>query len=66
MPTAPLIRLAAMKADDLDPVWSRDNVKIVFTAMRDGNAEIYVMDANGSTKFGLQRTPPSTVSPTGK
>ena len=33
---------------DEDPAWSPDGTKIAFTSLRDGNFEIYVMNANGT------------------
>ena len=40
------------------PVWSPDGRKIAFTSERDGNSEVYVMNANGSGQRGLtQRSP---------
>jgi uncharacterized repeat protein (TIGR01451 family) len=35
------------------PAWSADGVKLVFATIRDGNAEIYKMDANGSNQTRL-------------
>src|SRR5688572_10355098 len=40
-------RSKAMGNDD-DPAWSADGARIAFRATRDGNDEIYVMDADGS------------------
>jgi Tol biopolymer transport system component len=34
-------------------VYSRDGLKIAFTSLRDGNREIYVMNANGSGQTRL-------------
>jgi CSLREA domain-containing protein len=58
-----IVRLTSAKADDLEPTWSRDNAMIAFTALRDGNPEIYIMNANGSgqtrrtTNSGSDRQP---------
>ena len=37
-------------ADDLDPSWSPDGKKIAFVSYRDGNPEIYLMEADGSNQ----------------
>ena len=58
-------RLTSVRGPDLDPAWSGDGAKIVFTSGRDGvlNSELYVMNADGSnqtrltTRSGLDRTP---------
>ena len=34
------------------PAWSPDGTKIAFTTTRDGNAEIYVMNRDGSNRRG--------------
>ena len=39
--------------DDYRPDWSPDGRKIAFTSNRDGNPEIYVMNANGSEPVRL-------------
>ena len=44
-------------ANDLNPAWSPDRKKIAFHSDRDGNGEIYVMDADGTDQTRL------TVSP---
>ena len=37
----------------MKPVWSPDGTKIAFNSYRDGNWEIYVMDANGDNSARL-------------
>ena len=53
-----------------NPSWSPDAKKIAFTSIRDGNQEIYVMNANGSsqTRLTSNSVPDSgpTWSPDGK
>ncbi len=41
------------KAYDTYPSWSPDGTKIAFTSHRDGNWEIYVMDADGSNPINI-------------
>ena len=38
------------------PAWSPDGRKIAFVSRRDGNSEIYVMNADGSAQENLTRT----------
>jgi len=38
---------------DVSPAWSRDGTHIAFVSYRDGNAEIYVMNADGSSQMNL-------------
>jgi Tol biopolymer transport system component len=40
---------------DVDPMWSPDGRQIVFTTERDGNSEIYVMNADGSKQTNISR-----------
>jgi Tol biopolymer transport system component len=42
-----------LQALDADPAWSPDAKKIAFEANRDGNYEIYVMNADGSDEHNL-------------
>ena len=42
------LRLTDNRATDYDPAWSPDGEKITFISNRDGNDEIYTMDADGS------------------
>ena len=46
----PLTSNAGVNAE---PVFSPDSSKIVFRSTRDGNSEIYVMDADGSDEVNL-------------
>ena len=41
------------EAGDRHPSWSTDGSKIAFRSLRDGNNEIYVMDADGSNQIRL-------------
>lgn len=40
-------------ANDYDPAWSPDGTKIAFTSDRDGNNEVYVMNADGTQETRL-------------
>ena len=46
------------------PIWSPDGSRIAFTTNRDGNPEIYVMNADGSGVRRLTNSPAIDVSPT--
>ena len=39
------------------PSWSQDGSEIVFQTNRDGNEEVYIMDADGSNPFNLSNHP---------
>ena len=41
------VRLTASPGYDENPSWSPDGRRIAFDSMRDGNLEIYVMNADG-------------------
>src|SRR5204862_2388621 len=43
-----LTRLTRAPGDDGSPAWSPDGTRIAFVSHRDGNAELYVMAADGS------------------
>lgn len=45
--------LTASSGGSTSPAWSPDGSKIAFVSVRDGNAEIYVMNANGSSPVNL-------------
>jgi len=57
-------RLTNNSASDTDPFWSPDGAKIVFTSRRDGNTELYVMDASGDNKTRLTNNPGDDSRPT--
>lgn len=40
-------RLTLDPADDINPVWSNDGLRVAFTTFRKGNADVYVKNANG-------------------
>jgi TolB protein len=46
------------------PAWSPDGTKIAFMTNRDGNQEIYVMDANGGNPRRITRHPGIDATPT--
>lgn len=51
------INLTKHSARDWAPSWSPDGRSIVFVSDRDGNPEIFVMDADGSNPRNLTRDP---------
>jgi Tol biopolymer transport system component len=51
-------------AKDVHPAWSPDGRRIAFVSRRDGNSEVYVMNADGSGKRNLTRTRANDDSPT--
>ena len=44
-------------AFDWHPTWSPDGKKIAFVSERDGNKEIYVMNADGTHQINLNNNP---------
>jgi uncharacterized repeat protein (TIGR01451 family) len=48
---------------DGSPVWSPDGTKIAFTSNRDGNSEIYVMNADGTGQANLTQFLGNDYSP---
>jgi Tol biopolymer transport system component len=48
---------------DSDPAWSPDSRRIAFVSDRDGNREIYVMNADGSNQTNISRNPADDESP---
>jgi len=61
-----LLSLIQSKRSPLDvqaPAWSRDGRTIVFVSWRDGNGEVYAMDADGSSPRNLTQDPAQDVHP---
>ena len=56
-------KLTSHPAEDFDPVWSPDGMRIAFRTHRDGDEEVYVMRADGSGERNLTRSPTSEYSP---
>jgi len=50
------VRLTDDPAQDGWPAWSPDGTRIAFTSTRDGNYEIYVMNAGGSGQVNITNT----------
>jgi WD40 repeat protein/HYR domain-containing protein len=50
-------------AFDAEPSWSPDGRQIAFVSMRDGNNEIYVMNADGSAQTRLTNDPAPDATP---
>jgi TolB protein len=56
-------RLTNTPAGNVDPSFSPDGSRIVFTSFRDGNAEVYVMSADGSGQTRLTNDPTPDSEP---
>ena len=48
-------RLTTNSAHEVDPSWSPDGTRIVFTSSRDMNFEIYVMNTDGTVQTNLTK-----------
>jgi Tol biopolymer transport system component len=57
MATGELTNLTHSDSSDRFPRWSPDGSKIAFVSDRDGNSEIYVMNADGSNLTNLTNNP---------
>lgn len=57
------VNLTNSAADDITPSWSPDGSKIAFSTNRDGNYEIYVMNADGSNPQRLTNNAGADRSP---
>ena len=58
-----LIDGKSTRGDVQTPAWSPDGRKLAFVSERDGNAEIYVMNADGSAQENLTRQPANDSHP---
>ena len=56
-------RLTTDPASDFDPTWSPDGTRIAFRSQRDGNDEIYVMNADGTCQRNLTNDAVNDWSP---
>lgn len=52
-----VIRLTDDSASDGDPAWSPDGGRIAFVSNREGNQDVYVMNADGSGVVNLTQSP---------
>lgn len=55
------VRLTNNAAQDFAPVWSPDSSKLLFASARDGNNELYRMNADGSNVLRLTNTAASEI-----
>ena len=58
-----LQHLTNHESDDLSPVWSPDGSQIAFASKRDGDWDIYVMDADGTHLSQLTNSPDTETKP---
>jgi len=61
-----LSQLTNNNAEDGEPDWSPDGSQIVFESNRNGDFEIYVMDANGGNPQQLTDQPGRDLMPVWK
>jgi WD40-like Beta Propeller Repeat len=59
-----LIQSAPARPEARTPVWSPDGRRIAFTSRRDGNWEVYVVNADGSGQRRLTRNAAGDFAPT--
>ena len=56
-------RLTPAVAEDRSPAWRADSRSLVFVSGRDGNSEIYTMEADGSNQRRLTRNAAEDLAP---
>ncbi len=59
---ADIVKLTDLN-NDREPAWSPDSRYLIFTSERDGNAEIYFMNANGQFQVNLTNHPGLDMQP---
>jgi TolB protein len=57
------VNLTNQPTYDASPAWSPDSTKIVFMSLRNGDSEIYVMNADGSSPVKITNSPGEDASP---
>ena len=57
------VRLINNTSDERNPSWSPDGKMIAFITARDGNGEIYIMNADGSGQTNLTNSPANDYAP---
>jgi hypothetical protein len=57
------LRLTQDGAGNREPAWSLDNSRIAYVSERDGNPEIYIMNADGSNPARLTTNAGTDISP---
>ena len=57
------VNLSRSLGNDFAPVWSQDGSRIAFVSDRDGNFEIYHMDADGADPVNLTQSQGDEFSP---
>ena len=58
-----IVPISLQRETDTDPVWSPDGQRILFSSNRDGNYEIYSMDADGQNQVRLTNDPGNDYDP---
>jgi len=61
--TPAIVRITRTETDEENPVWSPDGTRLAFESRRDGNKEIYTMDAGGEHTRNLTRNPADDDDP---
>ena len=58
-----ILKNSLTRGSDYSPSWSPDGEHITFMSYRDGNGEIYVLDADGKNPQNLTNNPAEDWSP---
>jgi Tol biopolymer transport system component len=57
------LRLTFNAFAEMDPTWSPDGRRIVFVSYREGNADLFIMDADGNRQQNLTSSPSPDFTP---